>query len=862
MLAPILSSKITVPPVESRLLYRSRLHEQLEQVASSRITLISAPAGYGKTTLISSWIERIAAPAAWVSLEPDDNALSKFWCCVAASLEEIQPGISAQAQKIFQSFHGASPEQAVSYFLNAIERISRPCILVLDDYHIIDNPLIHESLSFFLEHLPHPIHLVIVSRNTPPFSLSRYRIRGELLEIGVENLRFTVDEVLELFERSNEYKVNYEEAVLIEQKTEGWAAALKVITLSMPRQKELTGFFQAFSGKHRFLLDYFIEEVFQKQSEDVQSFLLQTSIVDKINSSLCRAVTDNPNCSKIIAYLEQANVFITRLDDERAWYRYHPLFAEALRNRLQEHPMMAATVDTLHRRASYWYDEHGYGEPAVRHALAVKDYELACKVISSRLDLFISQGQEMIVLHWLDAMPPQIVLREFALRSFYTAMLYVAGRPVDKILTELERLLAEEGDPMSAQERREMEYHITGMKAAAALMRYQLAEFQFHMIALSSYRNIRMSRTDFISQNEAVLHRGVTAYGGRLSKALRVNLTTNSDPRTIRNDLLYFEGRNKLTLADIYYEMNLLAEASIELTQLGHILDSSLNSGIVAPGLILSAKIKRAEGHAAEALQRIRHGEYALKKRGMQRGELLLEAFRVKLELLNGHIESAMHWAKTRHLRTEDQPHVLREFEYLIYARLLLIQNRAEEARTLLFRMLEAAEKWDRYGSRIEILLLISLCWYKDKHTGQMLETLKQALVLASAEGYRRIFLDEGRDMAHLLELGLQHWRYRDHGSDELDAMVSYAEGVLNQFSHEPEGNSLLTNFDRPKVSLSDRELEVLKYLDKGYSNEEIAGELYLSVGTVKRYIHDMFVKLEVKNRVQATIRARELNIL
>lgn len=680
--------------------------------------------------------------------------------------------------------------------------------------------------------------------------------------MDMENLRFNRDEIIQLFEQKNCVKVSRNAADMIEQKTEGWAAALQVITLSMPKHENLDQLIQTFSGKHRFLLDYFIEEVFQKQSDEVQAFLMQTSILENINRSLCHSMLPNSDPAKIIAYLEKVNLFIMRLDEERVWYRYHPLFAEALQNRLQEHQIFAKNVKILHRRASIWFNEHGYGEQAVRHALAINDYVLACEVISSHLDMFITQGQEMMVLQWLDEMPHGFVLRDADLRSFYHIMLYVAGRPVDQILIESEQILADESGRMSARERRKMEFQIIGMKATAALMRYRLDEFQTHMISLSSYTDIKRSRTSFVSQNEAVLHRGVTAYGGRLTKALQVNLTTNADPRTVRHDLEHFEGRNKLSLADIYYEMNLLAKASEEISQLEQILDTSMNEGIVAPGLILSAKIKWAEGRANEAFQLLRYRKNALKERGMHRGEMLLGAFQVKLEMMVGNMEPAVHWVEARHLHIENQPNVLREFEYLIFARFFLIQNKVEEAQSLLLRMLEAAEKADRYGSRIEILLLISLCCYKERNSAQMLKTLDQALSLASAEGYQRIFLDEGKELAHLLEVWLDHRRQRVHYSDKRNKIFSYAKSVLKQFHCEPTNHLFPSIQDHPKVSLSDRELEVLKYLDKGYSNEEIASELFLSIGTVKRYIHDMFVKLEVKNRVQATIRARELNIL
>ncbi len=397
----LLVTKLALPPVRADLVPRPRLTNQLQLGIQRPLTLIAAPAGFGKTTLLSTWLEHASLQAAWISLEHDDDDLTRFWSYVFTALSRVHPGSGTSALALLQA-STLSPlppiEIVLTVWINDLAALPHQVALVLDDYHLITAQPIHRAVTYLLYHLPPQLHLVIVTRADPPLSLARLRARGHLTEIRAADLRFTAEETAAFLTRALGLELSAQDIATLEARTEGWIAGLQLAALSMQGRKDIAGFLEAITGSHRYIIDYLVEEVLARQPEPVQTFLLQTAILERLQGSLCEAVMgvmrepgEEASGQAMLEQLEQANLFLTPLDDERLWYRYHQLFAEALRHRLQRR--QPALVPELHRRASTWYEQHGLVRDAVHHALAAADFEQAVRLMEQVVDSLVRQDK-------------------------------------------------------------------------------------------------------------------------------------------------------------------------------------------------------------------------------------------------------------------------------------------------------------------------------------------------------------------------------------------------------------------------------------------------------------------------------------
>src|SRR5215210_192767 len=452
MSAPILATKLYIPPPQPKVILRPRLIERLNEGLHRKLTLVSAPAGFGKTTLLGEWVAACERESAWLSLDEGDNDPTRFLAYLIAALQTIAPNIGEGVLEVLQSPQPPPTESILTALLNEIDTVPDDFVLVLDDYHVIDGSAVDEALSFVLEHLPPRMHLVIATREDPHLPLARLRGRGQLSEVRADDLRFAPDEAAEFLNQVMGLSLSAEDIATLETRTEGWIAGLQMAALSMQGRADATSFIKSFTGTHHFVLDYLVEEVLKQQPESVQTFLLRTSFLGRLCGPLCDAVMLDPAVSgqEILEYLERANLFLVPLDDERRWYRYHHLFAELLRQRLHQRSTSSPAdegtgVDALHIRASQWYEDHGLAFEAFEHAAAAHDVARAARLIEGEGIPRHFRGAVMTILDWLESLPSSVLNARPALWWRYASFLLVNGQTtgVEEKLQAAEAALAQ-----------------------------------------------------------------------------------------------------------------------------------------------------------------------------------------------------------------------------------------------------------------------------------------------------------------------------------------------------------------------------------------------------------------------------------
>jgi len=903
-LPPLLSTKLHRPLPRAHLVRRPHLAERLAQGVMGPLTLVSAPAGFGKTTLLAQWLTESGTPAAWLSLEPQDNEPVRFLSYLIAAVQTLEPRLGSVALTLLQSPHPATPETVLTLLTNDVVSCARDrgdFALVLDDYHVIEAAPIHQALLFLLEHLPPQMHLIIATRADPPLPLSRLRGRGQLTELRAAELRFATEEVQMFLRTVMGLDLSLQEMALLQQRTEGWIAGLQLAALSLRGRTDVSAFLAAFSGSHRFVLDYLSEEVFARQDASVQTFLLHTSVLDRLSGSLCEAVTGQGGGQGMLEALEQANLFVVSLDDERRWYRYHHLFAEVLRSHLfQTQPRL---VPALHGRASLWYEQHQLPAEAVQHALAAPDFERATSLIEQWAIPLALGGEINTVLAWLNTLPDELVRARPFLCLSHASLLTLTNRleAAEARLQDAERCV-QRGMPAEPAQiilgwvfltRAGLALFFGAITQAVSLAHRALTllpetegDVRSSAILTAASAFLVSGDVTIVPEREVVLaEASVRASGnphtairgicllarlhvlqGRLRAAAAVygqGLQLMPLPEVLQtlviNNLFYCFG-----LGELHYEQNDLDEASQTLAQGMEMIREGLSveAYAAALGYTALARLLQARGISSQALATLDTFTHLAEARHFAPPWLAhMAAVRVQLELVQGNLPSALRWMDASGLSCDDTelPYP-REREYLTLARVRIAQGRndpagpfLQDALHLLDRLLENAEAKARMGSALEILVLQSLALHALGDRARALSTLERALTQASPEGYVRLFVDEGTPMRSLLRLARQHGIVPD-----------YVAILLSAFGEQPEGRSS-PQASRPVALLEPltvREREVLQLLVAGASNREIARRLVVSLGTVKKHISNICGKLGVQSRTQAAARAHALHLL
>lgn len=910
----VLATKLYIPTPRPRFVSRPRLLDRLsgEPGSARKLTLACAPAGFGKTTLISEWIAHSKRNSpdtrvAWLSLDEGDNDPSRFLTYVVAALQGVEAGIGAEAMSALHGAQVLQVESALTVLINDVALAGGTIILVLDDYHVIEAPPVHEAVIFLLDHLPSQLQLAIVSRSDPPLPLARLRSRGELTELRASDLRFTPDEAADFLNEVMGLGLSPDDVAALEARTEGWIAGLQLAGLSVREHDDLSGFIRAFTGSHRFIIDYLAEEVLQHQADDVRSFLLHTAVLDRLTGPLCEAVTGEGGGSAMLEALERGSVFVVPLDDRRQWYRYHHLFADVLRARLVKE--LPGRVPALHHRASEWFERNDLPEEAVRHALAAEDFEWAATLMEEALPAMRRNRQDGTLLGWLEALPDEAVRQSPVLSVFCAWRMLVAGdlEAVEPWLRDAELGLGAAAGTDDVSEGPAGGASVNGeefrtLPSTIAMYRAALAQALGDVAATAEHARHALELTrpeDHLARAAAAGLLGLASWAaGDVETALRTfsgavtslhaagNLTDELSSTMVLADMWIARGR--LREARRIYERALqlaaaqgdpvprgtaelhvgIGELHREFGELGPAVQHLQTSAALGERASLTenryrwfvamARVREAEGDLDGAIDLLDDAE-RLYLRGFFPEVRPITAMKARIRVAQGRLPEALDWARERGLSATDDLSYLREFEHVTLARLLIAQYRAHrsgsvirEAIGLLDRLLKAAEAFGRTGSVNEILVLQALAQEVQGHRPLALLHLERALVQAVPEGHVRLFLDQGAPMAALLRDAQQEGIAPDHVGRLLRALA------------RPGGESITAPpVPYPVVeALSARELQVLRLLDSPLSGPEIARELFVSLNTLRTHTKHIFVKLEVNNRAAAVRQAKERGLL
>lgn len=908
----MLETKFYLPRSRPGAVPRPRLVDVLDRGTSATLTLVSAPAGFGKTTLLAQWLERRThgdrggPSVAVLSLDAGDNEPRTYWSYLVTALRMVAPQVGVEELALLQTADPPPIHRLLTTLLNELGALPADVVLVLDDYHVIESREVHEAMAFLLDHAPPRLHVVITSRADPAVPLARLRARGELVEVRVTDLRFTPDEAASYFNGAMGLALTAAEVSTLGERTEGWIAALQLAALSMQKRGDVAGFIRSFTGDDRYIVDYLVEEVLQRQPDHIEKFLLHTSILDRLNGALCDAVTKQGGGKATLEALDRANLFLVPLDDQRRWYRYHHLFADLLRARLRdEQPDL---VPALHQRASGWHEQHGERAEAIGHALAAADFERAAELVEREVPASRRDRREGVLLTWLEQLPDEVVRSRPVLSVAYAGTLLSTDtvEGVEQRLLDAERWLsAVDGEgPAELVVVDEAEFrHLPGWvaiyRAAQALVLGDASATVHHaqqalnlldegdpianaaasaLLGLASW-----GRGDLDAAHQAYATcSAIFRQAGHLSDVLACAITLGDIRVTqgrLREALRTYERALLLTgnndeakrkpvlrgTADMYVGMSEVHREHNELDAAKQWLRSSHELG-EHTGLpqnryrwrVAMARVHGAEGDLDAALalldeaERTYVGDFAPEVRPVS-------ALKARIWVRQGRLDEAFAWAQERALSVDDELSYLREFEHLTLARMLTARFAADgrehdlaDANRLLERLLGAADEGGRTGSVLEVLVLQALAVQPHGDTAPALVPLDRALKLAAPEGYARIFLDKGPAMMALLQAAADHGRWPAYVSRLLGA------GPVARKT-EPRTPTSGAPLVEP---LSARERDVLRLLATDLGGPDIARELVVSLSTVRTHTRSIYAKLGVTSRRAAVRRAGELDLL
>jgi LuxR family maltose regulon positive regulatory protein len=861
---------------------RPRLIERLSEGMRRKLTLISAPAGFGKTTLVSEWIAGCARPVAWLSVDGGDNDSARFISYLIKALQTIKAGIGEGLLAALQSPQPLQIETFLTTLLNEITTIENDFILVLDDYHSIDSQSVDQVLAFLIEHQPPQMHLVIATREDPSLPLSRLRARGQLTELRAADLRFTPAETAEFLNRVMGLNLSAENIAALETRTEGWIAGLQMAAISMQGITDTASFIQSFTGGHHFVLDYLMEEVLERQPESVQTFLLRTSILDRMCGSLCDAVLCDASVrgQETLEYLEHANLFIVPLDNERHWYRYHHLFGELLRQRLGQ-GLTTEGIAELHIRASKWYENNDLMLEAFHHAVTGNDVERAERLMEDkRRPIHHLPGAATAILNWLGSLPKTVLDAKPALWWKQASMLLVIGQPmgVEEKLQALEAALASATLPNA-----EMDDTVRDLigRIAAARANVAQVEGQTEITLVQARRALEYLHPNNLNDRSMAIRSMGFAYylQGDLTEASRAYaeaLSLGQATGDVINILLasirlgqiqeercqlYLAAETYqhvlqligdysppnspvayLGLARIYYEWNDLdaaeqyGEKSLQLAQkYDQVIDRLILSELFLAQIKMAREDMTGAVHiVSQTEQTARQRNYAFRLRDIAYAQAMIH-------LRQGNVDEAAQLAQQYELP-------------LMQARVLIAQKDISAALAVLEPLRQQAEEKGAARGLLDVMAVQSIALHAHGEKDKAVQLLGDALALAELGGYIRLFVDEGLPMANLLSAAA------DRG-----IMPNYINKLLAAFESEQrksEGKSDLPPAQSLIDPLSQRELEILKLIAQGLSNREIGERLFLALDTIKGHNRKIFDKLQVQSRTEAIARARELGFL
>lgn len=867
----LLQTKLHAPKGRAALVPRPRLIAKLDEALSSPLTLISAPAGFGKTSLVLEWQAQSQQPMAWLSLEADDSEPNRFLDYLVAALQTLDSTVGQNLLPLLQSPQPPPIKTMLAPVLGDLNRLTQPALVVLDDYHVIQNQAIHEALVYLIDHLPPQLRIILTTRSDPPLTLALWRVRGQLGEVRADDLRFTPEEA-QAFLSGMGISLNTADVVALDTRTEGWIAGLQLAALSMKGRSDIAGFIQSFTGSNRYIGSFLVEEVLSRQPEAVQDFLLQTSILERLSGELCDALTGHSDGRQMLEHLLEANLFLIPLDDSGNWYRYHHLFADVLQARLRQ--TRGELVVELHLRASQWFEQQGFLYEAINHAAGV-DVSQAATIIETHAEAMFAQGELARLRTWLSKVPTDLLESRPKLSLIYGIVLATTGRlhEAQRLLRDTRALFEAPDLPPDiqgwlAQHQAHMARLRGDLSEAAdfyhlALKHLPLSAIYARSIALVNLATVYIRMEDdpaaqatlehldpadhFAKDNLDLLLGWKYAHQGKLSiaaaKYQQVLTSSQSSVRAMGFAHFRAMGVAHLGMAHILYERNDLPGAEISIRKATELLRNTVEQRALAHSYGLLSRIRSAKEVSSDSLGPLKEAEQWLEE--TQIGDLALReiiaTYRTALAMRQGRVQE---WSRGTHWGDIESVPPVAGWQDLIMARGLILQREFAAAVENLAELLAKKEKRNWVSEAIGILILQAVAFDSMGQTAQSKAALQRALMLGEPEGFCRSFVDEGKAVAELLrKLPLDDPRLK-----------AYREHLLSAFAQAP--------VQPLPEGISPRELEVLKLIASGASNPEICEQLGITANTLKRHINSLFGKLGVDSRTRALVAAKELGLL
>jgi LuxR family maltose regulon positive regulatory protein len=912
----LIRTKLHLPFTRLELVSRPRLQVRIEEGLRGPLTLITAPAGFGKTTLVASFIVNCGLPSAWLSLDKDDNQVDRFLSYLVAALQETDNTIGSGAAHLLAAARQGSPETVMTSLINDLDTSGGEIVLVLDDYQFISSQAVHDEVAFLLEHCPNTFHLVIASRSDPPLPLVRLRARGKTVELRSADLRFTEPEAVQFLNDVMGLHLNPGSVAVLEERTEGWITGLQMAALSMRDRKDVIGFIKGFSGTNRYILDYLLEEVMASQPPEIQQFLLYTSILERLTAPLCEVVVNagkldgwiidklsanfQPpnllNCQPILEYLERGNLFLIPLDDERIWYRYHHLFADLLNARLQQ-TLKIQDIAALHTRAAQWYIQNGLTYEAIHHASLTLNNEWVEQLIEQNYMEMFHRGEASSMRFWTGKLSKELIYRRPWL-CIYEAQSHALFGQLD----EAEVLLAKAEEHLQlhnpSADTKPMLGHLAYVKSRVTGMRGDVP--RAIELSLTARENTPASNkalqsgigvnlgvayflngdfTNAIQTFNETIQSGIAAnaINGTMAAYCHLARLYAIQGRLQKSFEIYHEarkfaldagGRNlgvmslvDMGIANVLYELNDLDGALAHIKQTLEFIPLWGNADDISLAYTNHAQIQQAQGNTAGALEAIEKGIYLIQTSGVfSEARDAVRTTQVNLWLEQGELKSADRWTAEQEERLVSDKGFgfANELTRITLSRVYIAQKKPDETIRLLTRLEESAESGGRKRSLIEILILKALTLKILGETAQAIAALENSLSQAEPEGYIRIYMHEGPPMQRLIA------QWSAHASD--GALRDYSIRLLSQFDAGPHQIMAMGEKVSPTGDLVEpltlRELEVLQLICAGDSNQAIANKLVISIKTVKKHTGNILGKLGVTSRAQAMVKARQSGLL
>jgi LuxR family maltose regulon positive regulatory protein len=894
---PLLSTKFNAPSTGVRIVQRSRLHHLLNRSLEQNISLVlvCGPAGYGKTTIVSEWLhaclENHPDQFAWLTLEHSDDDLTRFLTYFVTALQHIHPGFGEGLLKLLQTHKPQSIPVLGTLVINELSEFPQRVIFVLDDYHMLTAEPIQNFVSFLVDHLPPQLCLVLVTRTDPALPLPRLRARGQLVELRQRELCFTQAETADFLKHTMGLILSQEQVGLLEQQTEGWISGLQLAAVSVRDVRDTETFFKAFSGEHEFIADYLTDEVLARLSEPLQSFLLQTSFLERLCAPLCEAVTGQPGAQVILEQLVDDNLFILPLDNQHIWYRYHILFADLLRKRI--HTSRSEMVNELHQRASVWFEKNYLIDLAIEHAILGNDIERCARLIEQIAESLMRYGQAATLLRWLESLPEEKIITQPRLSALYGIAMILCSRSPDVVASWLEKI---ENSDTRVEFQGEMKilHALLAVLQGDARLAIQLSEQALGQLTSESlfFRSlaadtlgmgytlagdmpsaarafemvVEISRqTDNVMMLIASLTNlsGLRYVQGQLRSAINIcqQVVELANQRIGRQSPII--GKTLLNLGEMLREQGNLESAQKYLQEAAQMMEVFSEVGLPLAYLAIArVKLTKKDWPAAQTyIDKARH--QAQVTQSILMNQRLVDVMQLRYWIAHEELDLATNWAHERGFLDKTAVDLLAEAgknaavneifqaEYLTIIRLVLALQQPERALEMITLLQELVEKRVYQRRVIEILVLKSLALHQQGELDQALQTLEKAIAIAESEGYLRTFIDEREAMSRLLMQAAAHGIH-----------PAYTSKLLAAINHENVTPAPASNSAFLIEPLSQRELEVLCLIAEGLSNDEIARRLYISLSTVKGHTTNIFGKLGVKNRTQAVAQARSLGLL